>query len=105
MPTQGSRTRPGLHAVAHYVGSSFFSDADPGLADSPWATCCRPLRGLIVLLTCRPRAGGLALGYMLSPTTWAHRSSHMPTRARGLSLGYMLSPTTWARCFLNVAVR
>src|SRR5262245_24081724 len=30
---------------AGFVAALLFS---PGLADSPWATCCRPLRGLIV---------------------------------------------------------
>jgi hypothetical protein len=42
----------------------------PGLADSPWALCCRPLRGL-VRLTRVPRARGLALGFMLSPAARA----------------------------------
>jgi len=46
--------------------------AFPGLADSPWATRCRPLRGLrrrgVAPLALRiPRARGLALGYTLSP--------------------------------------
>src|SRR2546430_390239 len=44
--TQGSRTRLGLHAAAHCVDSSLFSHATPRLADSPWATRRRPLRGL-----------------------------------------------------------
>jgi hypothetical protein len=69
--TQGSRTRPGLHAVARFAGLAsllqfrtqgsrtrlgyMLSPASlglrrccvsyPGFADSPWATCCRPLRG------------------------------------------------------------
>src|SRR6185369_3125840 len=45
---QGSRTRPGLHAVAReYAGSRRCCVAYPGLADSPWATRCRPrVRGL-----------------------------------------------------------
>src|SRR6185436_11552281 len=119
----------------------------PGLADSPWATCCRPLRGLVLLRLlrtqgsrtrpglhavaryagscssayCVPRARGLAQGYMLSPATrarappltaypgladspWAVAryagscsSAYCVPRARGLALGYMLSPATRAR--------
>jgi len=43
--------------------------AYPGLADSPWATRCRSrVRGL-VSPSARPRARGLALGYMLSPAS------------------------------------
>src|SRR5262249_38523464 len=73
LPIQGSRTRPGLNAIAReYAGCAvacylptarglvlgyMTSPAStraarlratyPGLADSPWATCCRPrVRGL-----------------------------------------------------------
>src|SRR6185369_6909638 len=44
---QGSRTRPGLHAFAREYAGSPPVRASPGLADSPWATRCRPrVRGL-----------------------------------------------------------
>jgi len=33
-------------AVAHFVGSRGWPARFPGLADSPWALCCHPLRGL-----------------------------------------------------------
>src|SRR4029079_11746477 len=42
-----------------------------GFADSPWATCCRPLRGLVTSLRMDPGLRGLALGYMLSPASRA----------------------------------
>ncbi|MFY9570500.1 MAG: hypothetical protein WAV20_03745, partial [Blastocatellia bacterium] len=35
--SQGSRTRPGLHAVARCAGLWRRASAFPGLADSPWA--------------------------------------------------------------------
>jgi hypothetical protein len=41
-----------------------------GCADLPWATCCRPLRGLAVGVVI-PGLRGLALGYMLLPATRA----------------------------------
>ena len=44
--TQGSRTRPGLHAVAHCAGSGGSASRILGLEESPWATCSRRLRGL-----------------------------------------------------------
>src|SRR5262249_56341007 len=58
--TQGSRTRPGLHAVAReYAGSYVRVVRYPGLADSPWATRCRPrVRARLGV----PRARGAALG-------------------------------------------
>jgi len=40
--SQGSRTRPGLHAVARWRGLAMGASRFPGLADSPWATRCRP---------------------------------------------------------------
>ncbi|HSE38635.1 MAG TPA: hypothetical protein VLG74_15145, partial [Blastocatellia bacterium] len=50
-----------------------------------WATAYRPER---------VRA---ALGYTLSPTSWAYcRISHAHPGLRGLALGYTPSPTTWA---------
>src|SRR5438128_5093976 len=65
--TQGSRTRPGLHAYARFAGLRRCRVAYPGLADSPWATRLRPLCGLAPLSCCIPRARGLALGYTLTP--------------------------------------
>ncbi len=47
--TQGSRTRTGLHAVARCASLRRCRVAYPGLADSHWATLCRPLRGLATL--------------------------------------------------------
>ena len=146
-------------AVAHCVGLPHYGVADPGLrrlalgymlsptswacvagsmptlgfADSPWATCCRHLRGLASLLLCGPRASrtrpglhavahfvglhrscvamllrsdpglrGLALGYMLSPTSWACvADSIRDPGLRGLALGYMLSPTSWASALME----
>jgi hypothetical protein len=43
--TQGSRTRPRLHALARFAGLRVACVAHPGLADSPKATRNRPLRG------------------------------------------------------------
>jgi hypothetical protein len=50
----------------------------PGLADSPLATRCRPLRGLASLVNqlrlgarALPRARGLALSYTLPPAARA----------------------------------
>src|SRR6185295_19306034 len=43
--TQGSRTRPGLYAVARYAGSRCFT-RQLGSRTRPEAICCRPLRGL-----------------------------------------------------------
>ena len=85
--TQGSRTRPGLHAVARRAGLRRRIVVSPGLADSPWATCCRPLRGLAALRkrnwsrSCVPRARGLALGYMLSPAARACSRHEARTKA------------------------
>src|SRR5689334_4318797 len=69
--TQGSRTRPGLHAVAReYAGFYGYLAAYPGLADSPWVTRRRPrVRGLLRLPRSVPRARGLALGYTPSPAS------------------------------------
>src|SRR6185295_5076685 len=45
--TQGSPTRLGLYAIAREYAGSLLVRAYPGLADSPWATRCRPrVRGL-----------------------------------------------------------
>jgi len=89
--TQGSRTRPGLHAVARCAGSRRRCVAYPGLADSPWATCCRPLRGLATPMCCIPRARGLVLGYMLSPAAWASGHNRIayriPDTARAPGIG------------------
>jgi hypothetical protein len=78
--TQGSRIRPGLHAVARY-GLALSRLAYPGLADSPWATRCRPLcglrrlRGLLHVPPANPRLRGLAAGYML-PSLPSSRRQH-----------------------------
>jgi hypothetical protein len=127
--TQGSRTRPGLHAVARCAGLRRCRVAYPELADSHWATRCRPRRGLATLSCCIPRARGLALGYMLSPAARACDGVALPTqssrtrtglhavaryaslrrcrvalpRARGLALGYTLSPA--ARACAGVVLR
>src|SRR6185369_6016524 len=72
---EGSRTRPGLHAVAREYAGLFLVLATPELADSPWATRCRPrVRGLIPRAR-NPRARGLALGYTLSPASTRAYSS------------------------------
>ena len=44
-----------------------------------------------------PGLRGLALGYTLLPTAWAHgQQPHANPGLRGLALGYTLSPTAWA---------
>src|SRR6185295_1961773 len=98
--TQGSRTRPGLHAFAHSVGWGALSATssnhllspatracvagrylNPGLADSPWATRFRPLRRL--LAPWAARSVGCSLRGLLAP--WAARSV-------GCSLRGLLAP-------------
>jgi len=66
-------TCPGPHAVARCAGSELFvGPQTQGCADLPWATRCRPLRGLrTVLLAADPGLRGLALGYTLSPAARA----------------------------------
>src|SRR5690349_6795211 len=39
----GLADSPGLHATARWRGLASLPAAYPGLADSPWATRCRPL--------------------------------------------------------------
>src|SRR5262249_51827915 len=46
--TPGSWTHRGLHSVARCAGSCPFSCSSPRFADSPGATFCRPLRGLML---------------------------------------------------------
>jgi hypothetical protein len=100
LPTQGSRTRPGLHAAAReYAGSCGCVVAYPRLADSPWATRCRPLtraRGLSCYLArttqgSRTRPGLHAVARLRGLAGLAATWRELP-RARGLALGYTLSP-------------
>src|SRR5262245_16503788 len=77
----GSRDK--IH-IADVVGL-----ATPGLADSRWATCCRPrtqarATKLISQMSWAwlPRAGGLTLGYMLSPAYAGYLLYTIPTEKR-----------------------
>ncbi len=89
--TQGSRTRPGLHAVAReYAGS------------------CVWIQGLGETLRL-PRARGLALGYTLPPASTRAREAgftglgetpRLP-RVRGLALGYTLPPASTRALWLD----
>src|SRR5215471_2030396 len=67
--TQGSRTRPGLHAVARWRGLAVVSARfTQGSRTRPGLHAVARWRGLaVVLQRALPRARGLALGYMLSP--------------------------------------
>src|SRR5262249_46062993 len=69
----------------------------PRFADSPGATLCRPLRGLVSLLVIFPPVRGLTGGYTLSP---AARARVFPP-VRGLTGGYTLSPAGRARVFVG----
>src|SRR5262252_2235092 len=51
--SQGSRTHPGLHAFARWRGLASFVHSVPGLEDSPWATCFRPLARALCSTLCR----------------------------------------------------
>ena len=92
---QGSRTRPGLYAVAHFVGLRVVavrtkgSRTRRGFMLSPAAQACG-------LSRCVPTARGLAVGFMLSPTSWAFGLSRCVPTAREIAVGFMLSPTSWA---------
>src|SRR4029078_13191407 len=89
--TRASRTRPGLHAAAHCVGLRRCGLRTQGFADSPWATRCRPLRGLATLRFAYPGLRGLALGYTLPPTAWACLASRFAYPGlRRPALGYPL---------------
>ena len=64
----GRRTRAGLHAAAReYAGFCGCVVAYPGLADSPWATCCPPA-------STRARTTGLTL-IVSHLRQWVDRSS------------------------------
>src|SRR6185369_10488556 len=92
--SQGSRTRPGLHAAAREYAGSPPVRAFPGLADSPWATRCRPrVRGL-ASLPCIPRARGLALGYTLPPASTRARLPSAHPQGSRTTLGYTLPPAS-----------
>src|SRR5262249_29170418 len=65
--TPGSRTHRGLHSVARCAGSCPFLCLHPRFADSPGATFCRPLRGLMSFLVSSPPVRRLTGGYILSP--------------------------------------
>src|SRR5262249_2796731 len=71
-PTPGSRTHRGLHSVARSAGSCPLLCLHPRFADSPGATFCRPLRGLMSFLVSSPPVRGLTGGYILSPAPRAH---------------------------------
>jgi len=45
-----------------YAGLSPLTQCNPGLADSPWAICCRPLRGLPAVPSLWMRADQLRPG-------------------------------------------
>src|SRR4029453_5605802 len=54
-------------SVARWRGLTGSRARYPGLADSPWATRCRPLARACGFARSLPRARGLSLGYTLSP--------------------------------------
>src|SRR5262249_58631562 len=58
----GSRTHRELHSVARWAGSCLCWSSFPRFADSPGATLCRPLRGLVSLLVIFPPGRGLTWG-------------------------------------------
>src|SRR5262244_195688 len=60
--TPGSRTHRGLHSVARSAGSCPLLCLHPRFADSPGATFCRPLRGLMSFLVSSPPVRGLTGG-------------------------------------------
>src|SRR5262249_13713606 len=86
----------GLRSVARCAGSCPCWSSFPRFADSPGATLCRPLRGLVSLLVIFPPVRGLTGGYTLShaagarvfvgylsPGLRAHRGVHSVPRWRG----------------------
>ncbi len=98
--SQGSRTRPGLHAVARCAGCLVVAFAFPGLADSPWATRCRPAaRACLVaafVAFALPGLADLPWATRCRPLRGLPRRGVWVPRARGLARGYTLSPAARA---------
>src|SRR5262249_27874208 len=94
--TPGSRTHRGLHSVARCAGSGLCWSSFPRFADSPGATFCRPLRGLMSFLVSSPPVRGLTGGYILSPAARARVFLVSSPPVRGLTGGYILSPAARA---------
>src|SRR5262249_46839463 len=101
----GSRTHRGLHSVARCAGSCLCWLSFPRFADSPGATLCRTLRGLVSLLVIFPPGRGLTGGYTLSPAARArvfvgylspgsrtHRGLHSVARCAGSCLCWSSFP-------------